>query len=321
MSSTKTPLKAPILSSPRSPTPLAPTWKTSPHRFRNINGTGNTANNVLTGNTGNNILNGGTGADTMVGGRGHDTYVVDNALDVVIEAAAQGTDLVQSSVTHTLAVNVENLTLTGGSNINGTGNTANNVLTGNTGNNILNGGTGADTMVGGRGHDTYVVDNALDVVIEAAAQGTDLVQSSVTHTLAVNVENLTLTGGANINGTGNTAKNVLTGNTGNNILNGGTGADTMVGGRGHDTYVVDNALDVVIEAAAQGTDLVQSSVTHTLAVNVENLTLTGGANINGTGNTANNVLTGNTGNNIGSMARDVFTTMVWLGTLGLAITP
>ena len=50
------------------------------------------------------------------------------------------------------------------------------------------------------------------------AQGTDTVLASVTYTLGANVENLTLTGAADINGTGNTLDNVLTGNAGNNVL-------------------------------------------------------------------------------------------------------
>ena len=261
-----------------------------------INGTGNTLNNVITGNSGNNILDGGTGTDTLIGGAGNDTYVVDNAGDVVTEAANAGTDTVQSSITYTLGANLENLTLTGTAAINGTGNALNNVITGNSGNNTLDGGAGADTLVGGAGDDTYVI-GAGDTVTENLNAGTDTVQSSVTYTLGANVENLTLTGTTAINGTGNTLNNVITGNTGNNTLNGGTGTDTLIGGGGNDTYVVDNAGDVVTEAANAGTDTVQSSITYTLGANLENLTLTGTAAINGTGNTLNNTITGNSGNN------------------------
>ena len=267
-----------------------------------INATGNALNNVLTGNSAANTLNGGTGNDTMVGGLGDDTYVVDSATDIVTEALNEGTDLVQSSVTYTLATNVENLTLTGTTAINGTGNALNNVLTGNSaintltggaGNDTLDGGAGNDTMIGGLGDDTYIVDSASDVVTENASEGTDTVRSSVTLTLANNVENLVLTGTTAINATGNTLNNVLTGNSAANTLSGGTGADTMIGGAGDDTYVVDNTADAVTENANEGTDLIQSTVTYTLAANVENLTLTGTTAINGTGNTLDNVLTGN----------------------------
>jgi Ca2+-binding RTX toxin-like protein len=65
-------------------------------------------------------------------------------------------------------------------------------------------------------------------VTEAASAGTDAVSASVTYTLSANVENLTLTGTAAINGTGNSLANVITGNAGNNTLNGGAGADFFV---------------------------------------------------------------------------------------------
>jgi Ca2+-binding RTX toxin-like protein len=268
-----------------------------------INGTGNAGNNVITGNTGNNILDGGLGTDTLIGGLGNDIYVVDSATDTITELANGGTDTIQSSVTYTIAalVNVENLTLTGAAAINGTGNAGNNVITGNTGNNILNGGAGIDTLIGGLGNDIYVVDSATDTITELTNGGTDTIQSSVTYTIAalVNVENLTLTGAAAINGTGNSGNNVIIGNTGNNILNGGLGTDTLIGGLGNDTYVVDSATDTITELTNGGTDTIQSSVTYTIAalVNVENLTLTGAAAINGAGNTGNNVIIGNGANN------------------------
>jgi Ca2+-binding RTX toxin-like protein len=262
-----------------------------------INGTGNGLANVIVGNSAANVINGGVGNDTMTGGAGNDTYVVDATGDMVVEAAAGGTDLVQASVTYTLAANVENLTLTGTAAINGTGNDLANALTGNAANNVLDGGLGNDTMVGGAGNDTYMVDSSADVVTEAAAAGTDTVISSVTLTLATNVENLTLTGTSAINGTGNASANTLRGNTANNTLSGAAGADTMIGGAGNDTYVVDAAGDVVTELAGEGVDLVQASVTYTLAANVENLTLTGTTAINGTGNASDNILTGNSANN------------------------
>ena len=205
--------------------------------------TGNTAANTLTGGAGNDTLSGGTGADTMIGGAGNDTYVVDNTADVVTELAGEGTDLVQSSVTYTLSANAENLTLTGTTAINGTGNALDNVLTGNSanntltggdGNDTLNGGTGNDTMVGGLGDDVYVVNVSTDVVTEAASAGNDTVQSGVTLTLGNNVENLFLTGTSAINGTGNTLNNLVRGNTGVNTLNGGTGNDILEGGAGND---------------------------------------------------------------------------------------
>ena len=263
-----------------------------------INGTGNNLDNVIVGNSGANILNGRLGADTMQGGLGNDVYFIDNTNDIVVENANEGTDRVNSSISWVLGANVENLVLIGIAAINGTGNALNNILIGNSGANTLNGGLGADTMRGGLSDDVYVIDNPGDIVVEGVNAGTDTVQSSISCVLRGNVENLTLTGAAAINGTGNNLDNVIIGNSGANILNGGLGADTMTGGLGNDIYVVDNTNDIVIENANEGTDRVNASVSYTLGSNVENLTLTGTAAINGTGNALNNILIGNSGANI-----------------------
>ena len=273
-----------------------------------INGTGNTSANVLTGNAGNNTLDGKAGADTLAGGAGDDVYTVDNVGDTVTEGAGEGTDRVNSGVSFTLGAHVENLTLTGTSALNGTGNVLANSLVGNSGANRLDGGAGVDTLAGGTGNDTYVVDDTADVVTENASAGTDTVESSATFTLGSNVEHLTLTGAAAVNATGNTAANTLRGNAAANVLDGKGGTDTMIGGAGDDTYVVDVSTDVTTENASEGTDTVHSAVTRTLGNYLENLTLTGTAAINGTGNTLDNVLVGNSANNTlaGLVGNDIY---------------
>ena len=114
----------------------------------------------------------------------------------------------------------------------------NDTLWGGEGNDTLDGGTGADKMGGGTGtgNDTFYVDNAGDQVVEYTNQGTDKVFSSISHTLAANVENLALTGSA-LNGTGNTLANVITGNGAANTLSGLAGADTLAGGANADVLI------------------------------------------------------------------------------------
>ena len=97
----------------------------------------------------------------------------------------------RASISYGLGANVENLELTGASNIDGSGNALANSLSGNTGSNVLDGGAGADNMAGGAGNDTYWVDDAGDTVIENDNEGDDTVRASVDFTLSANVENLT----------------------------------------------------------------------------------------------------------------------------------
>ncbi|ESQ93610.1 hypothetical protein ABAC460_00645, partial [Asticcacaulis sp. AC460] len=275
-----------------------------------LNGTGNASANTITGTAGNNALDGGAGADTVTGGLGNDTYTVDHAGDAVVEAGGEGTDAIIASVSYSLVGRaVENLTLTGAANLTATGNSLGNGLTGNAGSNlltgaagddVLDGGAGADSLTGGVGDDTYYVDNAGDKVNENHLEGTDTIISSVSYSLFGRaVEALTLTGAGHLTATGNSLANSLTGNAGNNWLDGGTGADSLAGGAGDDTYSVDNAGDVVTEATGEGADAIFASVTYSLVGRaVENLTLTGSANLGGTGNSLRNNLTGNTGNNL-----------------------
>ena len=175
------------------------------------------------------------------------------------------------------------------------------------GNDYLDGGTGADRMAGGDGDDTYVVDNAGDVVVEAAGFGTDTVRTTLSLELAAFVEKLVLDGSAT-DGTGNDLANRIEGNDaanrlfgrgeadvligagGNDTLDGGTGTDRMEGGAGDDLYLVDSAGDQVIEGSDSGRDTVRAAISYALTANVEDLVLEG-AGLVGTGNGLANTIT------------------------------
>ena len=73
--------------------------------------------------------------------------------------------------------NVENLTLTGSSASNGTGNTLNNVITGNSAANTLNGGTGKDILTGAAGNDTFIFNKVVESAITATT--TDVITDFV----------------------------------------------------------------------------------------------------------------------------------------------
>lgn len=126
---------------------------------------GTDGNDILNGTAADDSIDGKLGDDRMSGGAGNDLYIVDSIRDVVVEGANQGIDTVRSSVNHTLTNNVENLSLTGNSHINGTGNALNNVITGNNGNNLLKGLAGNDTIQGAGGSDTLVGGAGDDLLI------------------------------------------------------------------------------------------------------------------------------------------------------------
>ena len=216
---------------------------------------GNDGSDTLIGGAGNDSLNGGLGADQMTGGIGNDVFVVDNTGDVVIDLGG-GIDRVETSLNvFSLGATIENLTFAGIGSFAGIGNGLANTIIGNGGNDTLDGAAGIDRLEGRGGNDTYIIDLATDVVIEAAAGGSDTMLSSATRTIAVNVEVLTLTGGGNINATGNNVVNTLNGNTGNNILSGLGGNDTLDGGTGNDTLTGGANNDIfVFSTAAYGAD-------------------------------------------------------------------
>ena len=274
-------------------------------------GTDSLNGSALTANLNISLLEGSWGfigaqRPTLISSAGNVTINIGTVIENA-EGGSGNDNIVGNEVANILTGNAGNDTLDGyDGNDTLSGNAGNDTLIGDVGNDILNGGIGADIMKGGDGSDTYTVDNVGDKVSEtnavASTGGTDTVNSSISYTLTANVENLSLTGTAALNGIGNVLNNTLTGNAaantlssgaGNDTLNGGLGSDTLVGGLGNDLYIVDNSGDVVTENASSGADTVNSSITYTLTANVENLGLTGTTALNGTGNVLNNTLIGN----------------------------
>ncbi|MGQ0657523.1 MAG: beta strand repeat-containing protein [Chromatiales bacterium] len=212
---------------------------------------------TLTGGLGNDFLDGGSGNDNMTGGDGNDSYVLDSTGDVVTEAADEGTDTVFASVSYTLLDNFENLTLTGTSEITGTGNGLNNVITGNSadstltgnagndtllddaGDDVLSGGSGNDTLTGGIGADSMTGGSGTDTLVETRDVSFTLTDSTLvigaegTDTLAT-VEVANLTGGAAANSF------TVSGWTGSGTLNGSTGTDTVAATKNAD-FTLTNA--------------------------------------------------------------------------------
>ena len=286
-------------------------------------GTGNELNNVLTGNDLDNLLSGlagrdtllgGGGSDTLLGGAGDDWYRVD-AADVVLEWGGAGFDTVETSVTHTLAANVEALVLTGGGAVSGAGNSLSNLLEGNRGSNALhgrggddfmraaggadtlNGGAGDDTMDGGAGNDTYIVEAVGDIVTEALNQGMDLVQSSVSITkLTANVENLRLAGAGDLDAKGNALGNVIWTNAGGNVLIGGAGSDTLSYEFGAVSGVtVSLAVTTAQATGGSGSDTLSGFERLTGSRFADDLTGDGGRNVL-TGLDGNDAMAGGAGN-------------------------
>ncbi|MEA5579672.1 S8 family serine peptidase [Anabaena sp. UHCC 0451] len=163
------------------------------------------------------------------------------------------TDTLTASVTTTLPTNVENLTLTRTSAINGTGNAGNNVLTGNSANNTLAGLNGNDTYV-------FVANTPLgtDKITETATGGIDTLDfRGTTSPIKVNLNTITTqTVNSNLklilsannvieNATGGTANDRLTGNTLSNTLNGGDGNDRLQGLGGNDILIGEAGDDIL----------------------------------------------------------------------------
>lgn len=242
-------------------------------------------NDTLIGGLGNDYLNGGSGNDSMRGGSGDDTYVVDSNNDVIDERTysgatannntdAGGIDTVLSSISFTLPSStatgnasrgsIENLTLTGNNNNNGTGNALDNALQGNSGNNQLDGQGGTDTAVfdgsvtvAGFGRSTTTIngDSSVHLTVSASNDGADTLARIEKLQFAEGTFNAVFDTGNTSNGatlTGTTAADVIVGFGGNDTINAGLGNDIVSytagdgrdkvdGGDGIDTFVVNGS--------------------------------------------------------------------------------
>jgi len=92
----------------------------------------------------------------------------------------------------------------------------------------------------------------------------------------------------------------LLGGSGNDTLIGSEAGtpigDTLVGGAGDDLYEIANPLDLIVDAAGEGTDELRTDLAvFTLPDHVGILTHTGAAAVTGTGNDLDNRITGGVG--------------------------
>jgi Ca2+-binding RTX toxin-like protein len=211
---------------------------------------GGAGNDTINGDAGDDVIEGDAGADKMDGGDGNDTIVYNGDANITINLAtntvsATGAAADVAEVKGDTIKNFENVQLNGHGNSIITGTAGHNILQGGSGDDIIDGGgdnqSGGDLLVGGNGNDTYIV-HAGDIVLDDAlfSTGDDTIKASFSYDLANDqpislIDNLTLTGTAAIDGSGNILGNVITGNSAANVLSGQQGNDTIIGGLGADT--------------------------------------------------------------------------------------
>ena len=208
-----------------------------------LNGGKDNLGNVLYGEEGDDIFDSSTGVDTLIGGTGNDIYITfvyasaeDKAIfnrsifgqftNKIIEYLNEGTDTVESSFSYYLDNNLENLVLTGSSNINGIGNALDNRIEGNSGHNFLIGGDGNDQLLGYGDYDILV-----------GAAGNDSLEGGV-------------------------GNDFLNEGSGSDILVGGAGNNTLTGNAGADKFVFNfssEGIDIIKDFSNLQNDKIQIS--------------------------------------------------------------
>ncbi len=309
--------------------------------------TGDAGANRLEGGAGNDTLSGGDGDDVLVGGAGDDTLVGGNGNDTAVYTDASAGVTIDLRVTGPQATSVGFDVLIGIEGLVGSafddvliGDAGANRIDAGAGNDIVQGSAGDDVLIGGAGADTLYYGDLTDAVqinlaagqVSAGTQGGND-QVSGFENVILGAGNDLLIGDAADNYVegrggddqlfgaagndylfGGIGADQLFGGDGNDLLDGGTGADFLNGGTGDDIYVINDAGDQISEFGGGGNDIVRSSISYTLGTDLENLTLTGIASIDGTGNDANNVIIGNAGRNTlsGGAGNDTIITVTGL---------
>jgi microcystin-dependent protein len=242
--------------------------------------TGNAGANTITGSSGNDMLDGSIGADSLNGGAGNDTYIVDDIGDSITDVS--GTDTVQSGITYTLAAGLENLTLTGNTAIDGTGNAADNIIIGNSGvntlagldgndsitaaggNDFVAGGDGNDTLVGGTGVQILSGDAGMDTIVfnfddwyvnGGAGLDTGVLDSTNGYLIDMNLfsferfvggsgsDQIQTSGSHFMEVDGGAGNDVILGTSQGDLLRGGDDSDLIVGYGGNDAIAGENGND------------------------------------------------------------------------------
>ncbi|WP_419827083.1 calcium-binding protein [Sphingomonas sp.] len=269
---------------------------------------GGDGDDILDGGAGGDQLTGGAGYNTLVGGADDDSYFVGAATDTIVERAGGGYDTVYSTISYTLASDVEQLVLTGGGPLSGTGNEIANSIVGNgeanflfglggddtlvggggndrlyggEGNDILEGDTGRDLMYGGTGNDIYVVDSNSDQIFEDLNSGSDTVRVGkiTSYYMPANVEIFERIGDSAVSVYGGALAERMTGGGGDDLFFGSNGADTLIGGAGSDTvsyitYLTTTGSEISVDL---GTGQTAGNAAGDVLIGIENLTGSGSA--------------------------------------------
>ncbi|MDP3816247.1 cadherin-like domain-containing protein [Pseudomonas sp.] len=216
-----------------------------------LNGLG--GNDTLSGNAGDDILDGGTGDDWLSGGRGNDIYRfgLGYGHDVIDNSGGRANDLDSVQLSNLNAADIRLYRV---------GNDL--VLT------VLASG---ETLTVSQ----YFLDADHQIDRIQFADGSRWLSSDILANLyyppATPTEGDDTLNGNPIDDTllGLGGNDSLYGNGGNDSLDGGSGADRMEGGLGNDSYFVDDAGDLVIEAANAGDDSVMASISYSLTDKVD----------------------------------------------------